>query len=349
MPYKLWHYFFIFSNNIYLNIHNKYIGDVNMNKKYLDFRTDMADERVDTYKRVHNLSEIDGVKVETISDKGIITTVVDVLNENGEKAVLKRKGKYITIEIKDIGYIDEKDKERIQKHLADNIKTLIGNDKKKSLMVVGLGNIAVTPDALGPKVIQNIEITRHLLNYAKELVEPGTREVSAISPGVLGTTGIETSEIIHSVITKIKPDMLIVIDSLASSSIHRIGSTIQLSNTGITPGEGVRNKRDALDEANLGIPVIAIGVPTVVDMATITNETIDKMIEKTKEEINEFNTNNINQEEFIKALEVFENDARYDMVSNILDTQNYIVTPKEVDELISKMSEMIANGINIAI
>ena len=320
-----------------------------MNKKYLDFRTDMADERVDTYKRVHNLSEIDGIKVKSSSDNGVITTIVDVLNENGEKAVSKKQGKYITIEIQDVGYIDESDKERIQKHLSDNIKSLIGNDNSKSLMVVGLGNIAVTPDALGPKVIQNIEITRHLLNYAKELVEPGTREISAISPGVLGTTGIETSEIIHSVVEKVKPDMLVVIDSLASGSIHRVGCTIQLSNTGITPGEGVRNKRDALNEENLGIPVIAIGVPTVVDMATITNEAIDKMIEKTKNEINEFNTNNVNQENFINSLNVFENESRYDMIANVLETQNYIVTPKEVDELISKMSEIIANGINISV
>ena len=217
-----------------------------MNKKYLNFRTDMADERVDTYKRVHNLSEIDGVKIESSSDNGVITTIVEVLNENGEKALLKQKGKYITIEIQEVGYIDEKDKERIQNHLAENIKSLIGSDNRKSLMVVGLGNIAVTPDALGPKVVQNVEVTRHLLNYAKELVEPGTREISAISPGVLGTTGIETSEMIQSVVHKVKPDILIVIDSLASGSIHRVGCTIQLSNTGIRPGEGVRNKRDAL-------------------------------------------------------------------------------------------------------
>lgn len=320
-----------------------------MNKKYLNFRTDMADERVDAYKRAHNLSEIDGIKVESSSKGGVITTTVEVLNENGEKAVSKKIGKYITIEIKDFNYIDEKEKEKIQKNLAKNIKELIGDNTNISIMVVGLGNISVTPDALGPKVIQNVEITRHLLKFAKDLVDPNTREISAISPGVLGTTGIETFEIIHSVVEKVKPDMLIVIDSLASQSIHRVGATIQLSNTGITPGEGVRNKREALDKESLGIPVIAIGVPTVVDMATITNEAIDKMIEKTKSEINEFNSNNIDQENFIKSLEVFENESRYEMIANVLDTQNYIVTPKEVDELISKMSEIIANGINLSV
>ena len=249
-----------------------------MNKNYLNFRTDMADERVDTYKKVHNLSEIDGIKVSTNAKDSVITTIVDVLNENGEKAVGKKKGKYITVEIQDVSYIDEKEKEKIQINLSKNIHDLIGNDILKSVMVVGLGNIAVTPDALGPKVVQNIEITRHLIKFANNLVEPNTREISAISPGVLGTTGIETSEIIHSIVEKIKPDILIVIDSLSSHSIHRVGCTIQLSNTGITPGEGVRNKRSELNEDTLGIPVIAIGVPTVVDMATITNEAIDKMI-----------------------------------------------------------------------
>ena len=319
-----------------------------MNKNYLNFRTDMADERVDTYKRVHNLSEIDGVKVSTNTMDNVITTVVDVLNEIGEEALGKKKGKYITIEIQDVNYIDENEKEKIQNNLSKNIKELIGVDNTKSLMVVGLGNIAVTPDALGPKVIQNIDITRHLLKFANNLVDPNTREVSAICPGVLGTTGIETSEIIHSVVEKVKPDILIVIDSLASHSIHRVGCTIQLSNTGITPGEGVRNKRAELNEQTLGIPVIAIGVPTVVDMATITNEAIDKMIENSKNEINEFNSNNINQKDFSNFLALFEEDSRYNMIANVLDTQNYIVTPKEVDELIIKMSEIITNGINLA-
>lgn len=320
-----------------------------MNRKYLDFNTDMADERVDTYKRVHNLTKIDGVKISNDTSDGVITTVVDVLNENGENALKKKIGKYVTIEIQDVKYIDEKEKEIIQNKISKNIVELIGNNKKNSIMVVGLGNISVTPDALGPKVIQNVEITRHLFKYAKELVEPGTKEVSAISPGVLGTTGIETSEIINSVLGNVKPDILIVIDSLASQSIHRVGSTIQLSNTGITPGEGVRNKREALNKENLGIPVIAIGVPTVVDMATITNEAIDKMIDKAKNEVEEFNTGALKSDEFVKALNLFEEDTRYDMIANVLNTQNYIVTPKEVDELISKMSEIIANGINISL
>ena len=216
-------------------------------------------------------------------------------------------------------------------------------------MKLGLGNIAVTPDSLGPKVVKNIDITRHLLNYAKDLVESNTRSVSAISPGVLGTTGIESYEIVNSIVKNISPDMIIVIDSLASQSIHRIGNTIQLSNTGITPGEGVRNKRQAIDKESLGVPVIAIGVPTVVDMATITNEAIDKMIESAKNQVNDFGNGNENKQDMIKMLETLEDDTRYDMIANVLNTQNYIVTPKEIDDVIELVSKVISNGINIAI
>lgn len=320
-----------------------------MNKKYLDFRTDMADERVDTYKRVHNLSEVDGIEVVSNTKDGVITTTVNVLNENGEKAVSKKIGKYVTMEITDINYLDEKSKEEVGNLVANEVKELIGTDVKKSVLVVGLGNIAVTPDALGPKVIKSIDITRHLLNYAKELVDENTRCVSAISPGVLGTTGIETSEIVNSVVKKINPDIIIVIDSLASQSIHRIGNTIQLSNTGITPGEGVRNKREALNEESLGIPVIAIGVPTVVDMATITNEAIDKMIDSAKNQVNDFDNATVNKQDMLKMLETFEQDTRYDMIANVLNTQNYIVTPKEIDDVIELVSDLISSGINIAV
>ncbi len=319
-----------------------------MNESYLNFRTDMADERVDTYKKVHNLSEVDGVEVVSKVDDEIIITTVNVLNENGKKAVSKDIGKYVTMEIQDIKYIDEEKQKKIVDKLSQEISELIGNDKKKSILVVGLGNEYVTPDALGPKVIKNIEITRHMINFAKEFVEPNTREVSAISPGVLGTTGIETSEIISSIVKKINPDMLVVIDSLASGSIHRVGTTIQLSNTGITPGAGVKNKREGINKETLNVPVIAIGVPTVVDMATITNEAIDKMIENEKNNIKEF-SNSLEAQKKSETLELLKNNTRYTMIANVLDTENYIVTPKEVDELIIKMSEIISSSINLAI
>ena len=319
-----------------------------MSDKYINFKTDMADERVDTYKRVNNLTEIDGVKVESKNDEIVTTTTVDVLNENGATALSKEIGKYITMEIKDIKYLGEKDKNKIINTLSNEIKNLIGEDKTKSILVVGLGNIYVTPDSLGPKVVQTVDITRHLINFAKDLVEPDTRSVSALSPGVLGTTGIETSEIITSVCNEVKPDIVIAIDSLASSSINRLGTTIQLSNTGITPGAGVRNKREGINQNTLNVPVIAIGVPTVVDMATITSEAIDKMVEVTKQKI-ENGDNSVNKEQIEKVINIFNDDNKYNMIANVLDTDNFIVTPKEIDDVIQIVSDLISGGINMSI
>ena len=319
-----------------------------MSDKYINFKTDMADERVDTYKRVNILTEIDGVKVESKNDEIVTTTTVDVLNENGATALSKEIGKYITMEIKDIKYLEEKDKNKIINTLSNEIKNLIGEDKTKSILVVGLGNIYVTPDSLGPKVVQTVDITTHLINFAKDLVEPDTRSVSALSPGVLGTTGIETSEIITSVCNEVKPDIVIAIDSLASSSINRLGTTIQLSNTGITPGAGVRNKREGINQNTLNVPVIAIGVPTVVDMATITSEAIDKMVEVTKQKI-ENGDNSVNKEQIEKVINIFNDDNKYNMIANVLDTDNFIVTPKEIDDVIQIVSDLISGGINMSI
>lgn len=319
-----------------------------MSDKYINFKTDMADERVDTYKRVNNLTEIDGVKVESKNDEIVTTTTVDVLNESGATALSKEIGKYITMEIKDIKYLEEKDKNKIINTLSNEIKNLIGEDKTKSILVVGLGNIYVTPDSLGPKVVQTVDITRHLINFAKDLVEPDTRSVSALSPGVLGTTGIETSEIITSVCNEVKPDIVIAIDSLASSSINRLGTTIQLSNTGITPGAGVRNKREGINQNTLNVPVIAIGVPTVVDMATITSEAIDKMVEVTKQKI-ENGDNSVSKEQIERVINIFNDDNKYNMIANVLDTDNFIVTPKEIDDVIQIVSDLISGGINMSI
>lgn len=303
-----------------------------MEKKCI-FKTDMADERVDIYKRVNNLTEIDGVKVETNNGEGFVTTNVEVLNENGSKAILKDIGKYVTMEVEDVKYLEDNEKKNVIDELSRVILELIGNDTKKSVLVLGLGNINVTPDALGPKVVNNIEITRHLINFAKELVDSDTRSVCAIAPGVLGTTGIETSEIVYSIVKKINVDYVIAIDSLASQSIKRLGKTIQISNTGITPGAGVNNKREGINEESLGIPVIAIGVPTVVDMATITNETINK-VEGSDNISGEFF--NISKEE------------RYNIIANLLNTENYMVTPKDIDDVIDIVSNIVAHSINLS-
>ena len=198
----------------------------------------------------------------------------------------------------------------------------------------------VTPDALGPKVINEIDVTRHLIKYLPQYVEKGTRPVSAIAPGVLGTTGIETAEILKGIVEYAKPQLLIVIDALASRSIDRISSTIQLSDTGIIPGAGVGNVRQGINEETLGIPVISIGIPTVVELATLVSDGIDIFIDKLQEKAE--------SNEYLNRLQ--QND-KYEEVKKALNVGEYnmIVTPKEIDDLIENMKDIVARGINFAV
>lgn len=234
-----------------------------------DFRTDMADERRDIYKKANRLENVPGIEnIENNIDENIKTNIVKIINEEGEKAIGKPIGTYVTIDIKNLKLATDEDIEKASNVVSDELKKIISNhcEKQDEILVVGLGNQFVTPDALGPKVVNEIEITRHFINYTPQYVVEGTRSVCAVAPGVLGTTGIETSEIIKGIVNNIKPKMLIVIDSLASKSIERISTTVQMSDTGIVPGGGVGNARQELSINTIGIPVIAIGVPMVVDL-----------------------------------------------------------------------------------
>ena len=193
--------------------------------------------------------------------------------------------------------------------------------------------------ALGPKVVPEIEVTRHILEYMPKAMPEDTRPVSAISPGVLGITGIETMEILKGVVDNVKPKLLIVIDALASRSIDRISSSIQIADTGIVPGAGVENKRKEISKKTLGIPVIAIGIPTVVDLATVTNECIDIFIENLQEKAM--------SNDYLNKLKEKDN---YEDIKEALVPKDYnmIVTPKEIDKLIENMSKIISKAINMA-
>ena len=210
----------------------------------------------------------------------------------------------------------------------------------EDILVVGLGNMYVTPDALGPKVIPHIEITRHILEYMPKVMPEDTRPVSAISPGVLGTTGIETMEVLKGIVDNIHPQLLIVIDALASRSIERISSSIQIADTGIVPGAGVDNKRKEISNKTLGIPVIALGIPTVVDLASITNDCINLFID------------NLQQKAMSNSyLNELKEKDNYEEIKEALIPKDYnmIVTPKEIDKLIENMSKIISKGINMAL
>ena len=235
-----------------------------------NFRTDLASERRDLYQKANNIeNQIDGIESEQEDvNENIKIERVKITNENGEKAIGKPIGTYVTIDIKKLKIAQEDEIQKASETLTNELRKIIDThiDKQGEILVVGLGNVYVTPDSLGPKVINEIDVTRHLINYLPQYVEEGTRMVSAIAPGVLGTTGIETVEILKGVVDNIKPKLLIVIDALASRSIERISSTVQLSDTGIVPGAGVGNTRSEISQNSLGIPVIAIGIPTVVDI-----------------------------------------------------------------------------------
>ena len=309
----------------------------------INFRTDLALERRDIYKKSNNLDEIDGIDAdEKVIDENLKVSKVKITNSNGEQAIGKPIGDYITIDIKNLKIADEEEIQKSAEILSNELKQIIDKhiDYKDDILIAGLGNLHVTPDSLGPKVVSDIDITRHIIKYMPQYIDENARPVSAISPGVLGTTGIETLEVLEGVIDKIKPKMLIVIDALASRSIERISSTIQLSDTGIVPGAGVGNTRKELSKKTLGIPVIAIGIPTVVESAVLVNDCLDLFIEKLQEEAksNEY-LNNLKEQDNYEEIKEALNPYDYNM----------IVTPKEIDELIKNMANIVAKGINLSV
>lgn len=308
-----------------------------------NFRTDMADERKDIYKKANNLENIPGIETsESTVNDNIKTNIVKITNEQGEQAIGKPIGTYVTVDIKNLKLATNEDIQKASDVVKDELKKIIDShcESQDEILVVGLGNQFVTPDSLGPKVVSEIEVTKHFIKYTPQYVVEGTRSVCAIAPGVLGTTGIETSEIIRGIVDKVQPKMLIVIDSLASKSIERISSTVQISDTGIVPGGGVGNAREELSEKSIGIPVIAIGVPMVVESAVLVNDCLDLFIGKLQ---NEAKSN-----DYLNELKEKDN---YEEIKESLNPTGYnmIVTPKEIDNLIENMKDIVSTAINSAV
>lgn len=308
-----------------------------------NFRTDLADERADIFKKNNQIeNNIEGVETTIRDEEKVKITEVEITNAQGEQAIGKPIGKYITVDIKKLKTATDEEIEKYGDILSNELRKLIDthSTKQDDILVVGLGNIYVTPDSLGPKVINEIDVTRHILTYAPEYLEEGTRSVSAISPGVLGTTGIETLEVVTGIVEKIQPKLIIVIDALASRSMDRISSSIQLADTGIVPGAGVGNTRKELSQNTLHIPVIAVGIPTVVESAVLVNDCLDLFITKLQ--------NDAKSNEYLNQLKQKDN---YEEIKEALLPEDYnmIVTPKEIDELIENMKDVVARGINFAV
>jgi spore protease len=308
------------------------------------FRTDLVIEAHEVLLQTSQLPEIDGIKRDYKSLDGIDISVIDILTSEAADKLGKAQGRYITVEA--IGLRDKNTEleDQLVEVLCQQLQQLLNLDDDATVLVVGLGNWNVTPDSLGPSVVENLYVTRHIKELYPEKIGPGFRNVCAIAPGVLGLTGIETSDIIAGIAQRLKPDMVVAIDALAARSMHRLNTTIQISDTGIYPGSGVGNKRQGLTKENLGVPVIAIGVPTVVDAAILTNDVIELLIKAIRQEADV--SENVSQ--MIEVLDSFEKADKHQLIKEVLSSEVGVlmVTPKEVDRLLDDISNMLANTLN---
>ena len=291
-------------------------------------RTDLALETTERFAQGH--VEIRGVEIQEDynEEKDIRTTVVWIRTENGAKAMGKPQGHYITIEAPNLSIPDEDYHREVSEEVAKHLRHLIDLETEKSILVVGLGNQALTADSLGPHVVENLHITRHVIREygLKGMGEEKMHQTSGIVPGVMAQTGMETSEIVEGVVSETKPDVVIAIDALAARSVKRLNRTIQITDTGIHPGSGVGNHRIGLTEENLRVKVIGIGVPTVVDAATIVHDSMAHLLDALDE---------AEQKEFLE-----------EMISPHLHSM--FVTPKDVDETVKYLSFTISEGLNLA-
>lgn len=306
-------------------------------------RTDLAVEAKELYEE-RSKEDLSGVKVNEYTEQGMKVIDVTITNEIGERNMGKPKGRYITIDMPEFVHYDKDIMEKVSKVLAKTLSGVIHLDKSMTALVVGLGNWNVTPDALGPKVISKLMVTRHLKELVPDSIDENIRPVCAMAPGVLGITGIETGEIIKSVANKIKPNLIICIDALASRKTERVNRTIQIGDSGISPGSGIGNKRMEISEKTLGIPVIAIGVPTVVHAATLANDTIDMAIDEMIRESKK-------DSKFYNMLKSLDKNEKERLINEVLYPYigDMVVTPKEIDLIIDSISKVVSSGINIAL
>ena len=291
-------------------------------------RTDLALETTERFAEEN--TEIRGVEVheEYDEEKDVRTTVVKIVTENGAKSMGRPQGTYITIEAPELSTPDEDYHREISEEISTHLRKLIDLEKEKSVLVIGLGNAAITADALGPQVVDNLLMTRHIIKEygLRGIKHKKMHRISGIAPGVMAQTGMETAEIVQGIVSETKPDVVVAIDALAARSVRRLSRTIQITDTGIHPGSGVGNHRNGLTEENLQVKVIGIGVPTVVDAATIVHDSMAHLLDTLEE---------TEQKEFLDEM----------ITPNLY---SMFVKPKDVDETIKYLSFTISEGLNIA-
>ena len=308
-------------------------------------RTDLALEAKESFEQ--DDVEIKGVVVEEEYDeeREIHITKVKIETEKGAKAMGKPIGTYITLEAPNMSDPDEDYHKEISTVLAGHIRNLIEHsEEEQSILVVGLGNREVTPDALGPEVVGNLLITRHVIQEYGKLAmgKDKVNLISGIVPGVMAQTGMETLEIIRGVVEETKPSLVIAIDALAARSTKRLSRTIQITDTGINPGSGVGNHRHALTRETLGVPVIAIGIPTVVDAATIVNDTMENLIEAMEQ--------SDHMKGFGNTWREFDSSEKYQLIRELISPHlnGMFVTPKDIDDSIKRISFTVSEALNMA-
>ena len=317
--------------------------EAEMLEKY-SIRTDLALEQKERFESDN--VEVQGVVLTEDYDEEteVKVTTVKIETENGARTMGKPVGTYITLEAPNMAVPDEDYHAEISRKLKGFLEGFVKADKEEfSVLVVGLGNRKVTPDALGPYVADNLNITRHVVKeYGKYAMgEEAVHLVSAIVPGVMGQTGMETVEIIRGVVKETKPDMLIAIDALAARNSKRLNRTIQIADTGIHPGSGVGNHRNAITKETVGVPVIAIGVPTVVDAATIVNDTMENLLAA------------LESSETLKGVSVvmqgYNAAEKYELVKELISPHlnGMFMTPKDIDETIKRISYTISEALNL--
>lgn len=319
-----------------------------MVEKY-NIRTDLALEEKERFES--DQVEVQGVVLEEEYDKEreIRVTTVRIETENGAKTMGKPVGTYLTIEAPNLSSPDEgihrEVSEELAKYLIEVMKKIIPeSEHDKEVLVIGLGNCQATPDALGPYVADNLNVTRHIVKeYGKyAALEEMNCVVSAIVPGVMAQTGMETAEIIKGVVRETKPDLLIVIDALAARNSRRLNRTIQIADTGINPGSGVGNYRNAITKETIGVPVIAIGVPTVVDAVTIVSDTMENLLSA------------LETSESLKGVGLvlggYSEAEKYELIKELIapNLNSMFMTPKDIDETVKRLSYTISEGLNLA-
>lgn len=311
-------------------------------------RTDLA---LESQERLKNRGEVRGVDFkEEERENGVVVSTVVIQTENAAHAMGRPKGRYVTIEAPQMAEEDEGYHRDISLELARIIRQMLpeeilGGERAQqadrgleiSVLVVGLGNRAVTPDALGPRVVDNLFITRHIMNefgrYA--FSDEDVSRISGIVPGVMAQTGMECVEILRGVVKETSPDLVITVDALAARNVRRLGRTIQLTDTGITPGSGIGNHRNAINRESIGVPVISLGVPTVVDAATIVADAMDSLIRAMS----------------LSNLQGLDERERQELARELLSPQlnGMFVTPKNIDDSIKQLSFLISEGLNVAL